>query len=60
MGDVTKLNDIMRPSQVALADAINRAIDELAMDKMTLSEVIGVLDVVKMERFIKQKEREEE
>ena len=56
MGDVANFVGVMRPTQVALADAINRVIDDLGMDRMTLAEIVGVLDVVKMELIIEQKE----
>ena len=56
MVDVANFVGVMRPTQVALADAINRVIDELGTDRMALAEIVGVLDVVKMELVIEQRE----
>jgi len=35
-----------RPASIALFDAIERAIDEIAPDKLTPIEVLGCLDLV--------------
>ena len=58
MVDVANFVGVMRPTQVALADAINRVVDELGTDRMTLAEIVGVLDVVKMELIIEHRERD--
>lgn len=35
-----------RPASIALIDAIERAIEEIAIDKLTPIEVLGCLDMV--------------
>ena len=51
MGKVSVLNDTKRPDSIALITAIEGAIDEIASDKMTPIEVLGVLDVVSKRFF---------
>ncbi len=44
---VDKINTVDRPHSVAMMTAIEDVIDEIAPEKMTAIEVIGVLEVVK-------------
>ena len=43
---IAKLNTPDRPASIALITAIEDCIDEIARDKMTPIEVLGVLDLV--------------
>ena len=51
MASVTDLNGVKRPESIALITAIEDAIDEIASDKMTPIEVLGVLDLVSKRFF---------
>ena len=41
-----EIKTVDRPDSVALVTEIERVIDEIATDKMTIIEVLGVLDFV--------------
>ena len=41
-----EIKTVDRPDSVALITEIERVIDEIATDKMTIIEVLGVLDFV--------------
>ena len=43
---VHQLNDVLRPHEVALVDAINKAINDIAEGNMTMIEILGCLDFV--------------
>ena len=42
-------SDIDRPMEIALEDAIRNAIDELVVNKMTIVEIIGILEKIKLD-----------
>ena len=46
MPEVKKIKTVDRPDSVALITAIELAIDDIATEKMTVIEVLGVLDLV--------------
>lgn len=46
MTEVKKIKTVDRPDSVALITAIELAIDDIASEKMTSIEVLGVLDLV--------------
>ena len=53
MPEIAKIKTVDRPDSIALMTAIENAIDDIAPEKMTAIEVVGVLDVVKS-RFYDQ------
>ena len=46
MADILKLSCVDRPDEVALITAIENAISDIAVGKMTVCEVLGVLDYI--------------
>lgn len=46
MTNITEINSVIRPHEVALINAINLSIDEIAVGNMTLAEILGCLDLV--------------
>ena len=51
MSEVLRLDCPERPMEVALIDALTRAIDELGRRNMTLAEIIGCLETVKLDMY---------
>jgi len=51
MSNVTEIKTPERPDSIALMGAIERCIDDIATEKMTPIEVLGVLDVVSKRLF---------
>jgi len=52
MGEVTKLEGVpMRPETISLFTAIENAIEEVAVGKLTPTEVLGTLELVKQDFF---------
>ena len=61
MSNVSKLEGAPdRPFTFALAVAIDEAIEELATEKVTLIEIIGCLEFVKMKFYAKAFTQEDE
>lgn len=48
---ISKIDTVDRPDSVALMDAIENCIYEIASEKMTAFEVLGVLDLVSKEFY---------
>jgi hypothetical protein len=46
MSEASKLNTVKSPASIALIGAIEKQIEDIATDKMTPVEVLGVLDLV--------------
>jgi len=46
LSNIHQLNDILRPHEVALVDAINKSIEDIAIGKMTMIEILGCLDFI--------------
>ena len=44
--NVVKLGGVERPHEVALVTAIEDVIDEIAVDKMTYPEIVGILHTI--------------
>lgn len=51
MSNVEKLDVPDRPLEISLMDAINRVIEDIATDKMTLPEIMGVIEMVKLDLY---------
>lgn len=51
MSNISKIETVDRPAEIALMNAITKAIDDIAVGKMTLAEILGVLDLAGKELF---------
>ena len=52
MGNVEKIDTPDRPLEVSLITAINQVIDDISDKGMTLAEILGCRDVVKMDLYL--------
>lgn len=46
MSNILNIETVDRPDEVALVDALHKAINDIAVGKMTVSEILGCLDLV--------------
>jgi hypothetical protein len=51
MSNIEKLDTPERPLEIALSHAIKNVIYEIGSGKMTIMEIIGVIEMVKLEIF---------